>query len=126
MRDKTSIFTKILYVVFVIGTIISLFIVYKNIDSNIAFNFVMGYLCLSIFMVFYIFYITIVNSKKLKWLEIRKKLFRLIALFALFVVLNYTFDYYFRPSNINLFRTFSIAFGLSFGISFIDVILLKN
>ena len=126
MKDRTSIFTRILYVLFVIGTIITLFIVYKNVDSSIVFKFVMGYLFLSIFMILYIFFITILNSRKLKWVEVRKKILRFIALFVLFVVLNYSFDYFFRPSNINLYRIFSIALGLSFGISFIDVTLLKN
>ena len=127
MKKNTTLnFTKILYVLFIIGTIISLFIVYKNIDSSITFKFVMGYFFLTLFMLLYVSFITILNSRKLKWVEIRKMLFKFIVAFVLFGALNYGFDYVFRPSNIDLFKDFSIALGLAFGGSFIDATFLKK
>jgi hypothetical protein len=36
-KNPTLLFTRILYVLFAIGTIISIFIVYKDIDSRITF-----------------------------------------------------------------------------------------
>ena len=125
-KNKTLFFTKIIYILFAIGTIISLFIVYKNIDSNIASKFVMGYFFLTLFMLLYVPFITILNSRKLRWIEIRKRLLKFIAGFILFGALNYGFDYVFRPSNIDLFREFSTAFGVAFGASFIDVTFLKK
>jgi len=86
----------------------------------------MGYFFLTFFMFLYVPFITILNSRKLKWVEIRKRLFKFIAVFILFGALNYGFDYVFRPSNIDLFREFSIALGLAFGGSFIDVTFLKK
>ncbi|SMB85199.1 hypothetical protein SAMN00017405_1617 [Desulfonispora thiosulfatigenes DSM 11270] len=77
-------------------------------------------------MILYVPFVTILNSRRLKWIEIRKRLLKFIALFAMFGVVNYVFDYVFRPSNIDLFRAFSNALGLSFGISFVDVIFLKK
>lgn len=127
MKKNTMLsFTKILYVIFIIGTIISLFIVYKNLDSDIAFKFVKGYIFLVFFLLCYIPIITILNLRKLKWVEIRRSLFKFVTVFVLFGALNYGFDYFFRPSNIDLFREFSIAFGMAFGIAFIDVIFLKK
>ncbi|WP_066499606.1 hypothetical protein [Abyssisolibacter fermentans] len=127
MKKNTILFfTRILYILFIIGTIISLFVVYKDIDSSIAFKFVMGYLFFTFFMLLYIPLITIINLRKLKWIKIRKKLLKFIVLFVLFGSLNYVFDYVFRPSKIDLFREFSNALGLAFGISFIDVIFLKK
>lgn len=125
-KNTTLVFTKILYILFIIGTIISLFIVYKNIGSSSAFKFLMGYLFLTFFLLLYIPLITILNLRKLKWVEVRKRLFKFIALCVLFGGLNYGFDYVFRPSNIDLFREFSIALGLAFGASFIDVTFLKK
>ncbi len=125
-KNATLFFTKILYVIFILGTIVSLLIVYKDIDSSIAFKFLMGYLFLIFFLLLYVPFITILNSRKLKWVEIRKRLFKFIALFILFGTLNYGFDYVFRTSNIDLFREFSIALGLTFSISFIDITLLKR
>ncbi|MDS1030050.1 hypothetical protein RDV78_06020 [Bacillota bacterium LX-D] len=126
MEKMSLIFTRILYTLFIIGTIISLFIVYKDIDNSIAFKFLIGYLFFTFFLILYVPFITILNSRKLKRVEIRKRLFKFIALFILFGSLNYIFDYVFRPSNIDVFREFSIALGLAFGISFIDVTFLKK
>lgn len=120
------IFTRILYTLFFIGTMISLIIVYKDIDSSITFKFLIGYLFFICFLIVYVIFITVFNSRKLKWGEIKGRLFKFIALFILFGVLNYVFDYAFRPSNIDLFREFSIALGLAFGISFISITLYKR
>jgi len=119
-------FTRILYILFAIGTIILLWMAYKDIDSKMAYKFGIGYLFLTFFLLLYIPFITISNLRKLKWIGIRKRLFKFIALFVSVGTLHYIYDYFFRPSNIDLFRAFSSALGLAFGISFIDVIFLKK
>lgn len=119
-------FTKFIYVLFIIGTITSIFIVYKNIANGIAVKFVIGYVFLSFFMLLYIPFVTILNSKSLKWVEIRKRLFKFISLFILFGALNYVFDYILRPSHINLAKELSIAFGLAIGGSFTDILFLEK
>lgn len=124
-KNRVLIFTRILYILFAIGTISLLWMAYKDIDSRMAFKFGIGYLFLTFFLLLYIPFITILNLRTLKWIEIRKRLSKFIALFTLFGTLNYTFDYVFRVSKIDLFREFSNALGLAFGISFIDVTLLK-
>lgn len=85
-----------------------------------------GYIILTFFLILYIPFITIINARKLKWNDIRKRIVKLILLFVAFAALNYSFDYIFRHSNIDLFRDFSIALGLAFGISFVDVSFLKK
>lgn len=127
MKNNTVLnFTRILYILFAIATIILLWMVYKDIDNSIAFKFGIGYVFFSFFLILYVLFITILNSKKLKWVEIRKRLFKFITLFILFGSLNYIFDYVFRPSKIDLFRGFSSGLGLAFGISFMDIIFLKK
>ncbi|APM37979.1 hypothetical protein [Clostridium kluyveri] len=123
-KNILSFFTKFICNLYIICTIIMLFIVYNNIENNIISRFGMCYFYLTLFVFVYIPFITIFNSRKLKWVEIKERLFKFIALSILFGGLNYVFDYVFRPSNIDLFREFSIALGLTFGISFIDIILL--
>jgi tryptophan-rich sensory protein len=125
-KNTVLIFTRILYVLTVIGTIISLFIVYKDIDSIFAIRFLMGFLYFVLFMILYVLSITFINLRKFQGAEIRKILIKFIVLFISFGVLNYVFDYFFRPSNINFFREFSVALGLSFGITFIDATFLKS
>jgi len=84
-KNAVLIFTRTLYMLFIIGTIISLFIVYKDIDNSFAFKFLMGYLFFTFFLLLYVPFITILNSRKLKWVEIRKRLTKFIALFVLFI-----------------------------------------
>lgn len=125
-KNILLIFTKILYVLFIIETIIAVFIVYKNINNSIAVKFLFGYMFLAFFLLLYILFIAILNSRKFKWIWIRKRLFKFIILFIFFGVLNFILDYVFRHSNVNLLREFSIAFGLAFSGSFADVIFLKK
>mgnify|MGYP001320564781 FL=1 len=125
-KNAVLVLTRTLYTLFITGTLISLFIASKDIDSNLTFKVLMGYLFFTFFMILYVTFVTILNSRRLKQVEIRKRLFKFIALFALFEAINYVFDYVFRPSDIDLFRAFSNAIGLAFGISFIDVIFLKK
>lgn len=125
-KDKRLPFTKIFYILFLVMTVISLFIIYKDIDSSIAYKFVVTYVVFTFFMLLYIPLIVMINLKKLKWNEVRKSILNFIILFSLFGAMNYGLDYIFRPSEIDLLREFSTAFGLAFGISFIDVIFLKK
>lgn len=125
-KNKLLIFTRVLYSLFIIGTIIVLWMVYKDVHSSIAFKLGIGYLFLTFFLILYVPIITILNARKLKWINIRKRIFKFIISFITLWALGYIFDCIFRPSKIDLFRGFSIAFGLSFGIYFTDVLFLKK
>ncbi|MHC1681591.1 MAG: hypothetical protein AB6733_01305 [Clostridiaceae bacterium] len=125
-KTAVLIFTRILYVLFLVGTIISLFIVYRDVDGNFDYKFLMGYLYFALFMILYVPFITFYNSRRLKWVEIRKRLVRFVTLFISFGILNFVFDYFFRPSNIDFYREISVAIGLSFGISFVNVTFMRS
>lgn len=127
MKDHKALnFTRLLYTLFGISTIIMFWMVYKDIDSSIGFKFGIVYLFLTFFLLIYTPIITILNLLNLKWIHIRKRVFKFVILFIFFGSLNYIFDYFFRPSNIDLLREFSVALGLAFGISFLDIIFLKK
>lgn len=125
-KDRVIIFTRILFVLFAVGTVISMVIVYSDADGKLAYNFLLGYVFLAFFMLLYTPIVTIINSRKLKWTEIRRKILRFFVFFILLSILNFVFDYLIRPSDIDAFRIFSNAFGVSFGISFIDVLFLRK
>ena len=125
-KNSMLIFTKILYGLFLIGTIITLLIVYIRIDTSISFKFLIGYVLFAFFMLLYVPIITIINSRKLKWVEIRKRLLKLLILFVFFAISHYIFDFFSKPSKIDLFRELTTALSLAFGISFIDVTFLKK
>jgi amino acid transporter len=126
MRENKITFTGILYLLFIIGTIITLYIVFGNIDNRISVNFVVGYAFFAVFIFLYTIFVTNVNSRKLKWVEIRKRLFKFIIYFVLIGVINFIFDYIFRPTKINLFREFSTPFGFALAVSFFDIIALSK
>ena len=123
---KNILFIPILYVIFVIGTIIMLFIVYKNIGGRLALPFIFGYLVLTFFLVIYMHIMTILNLRKLKWVEIKKRTFNFITYFISLGVLNYGLDYFFRHSKVDLFREFSTSLGLALAFSFADIAFLKK
>jgi len=97
-----------------------------NIKCNIPMPFIIGYLVLTLFLVIYTFIMTILNLRKLRWVEIRKRIFKFIILFVSFGILNVIFDYFFRHSNIDLFKEFSTSLGLIFALSFVDITFLKK
>lgn len=121
-KDSLLFCTKIIYSLFIIGTIISIYIVYKNISNKVAIRFVIGYAIFAFLFIIYAICIAALNSKRLTWGEIRGRLFKFLISFIVFSILGYIFDYVFRSSNADLFRVLSIAFGLAFGTSFTDVI----
>lgn len=125
-KNSLSFFTKTIFTIFFIGTIIMLFIVYKKVDNSIAFKFLIGYVLFTFLLLIYVPVVTVINSRRLKWVDIKKRLIKFFVIFILFGALNYGFDYFFRPEKIDLLRQFSVAFGSAFGISFIDVTLLKK
>jgi len=71
-----------------------------------------------------VFFINI-NLRHLKWDDVKKRLFRFIGMIAIYSLLGFVFDYYFRPS-INYGKVISIALGASFGVVFFDLLFLKN
>lgn len=125
-KDKVLIFTKILSVLFAVGTVGAMVIVYSDADGSMAYNYLFGYVFLTFFMLLYIPIVTIMNSRKLKWTEIRRRILRFFVFFILFSIFNFGFDYVIRPTEIDAFRIFSNAFGVSFGIAFIKVIFLRK
>ena len=126
MKNKLLIFTRVLYVLLAIGTLGALFIAYKGIGGSFAFNFLKGYTVLIFFSFIYIPIVTILNLRKFKSAEIKKYLTKAVLLFISFGLLNFILDWIFRPSKVDLLREFSVAFGMAFGIAFVDATFLKR
>lgn len=127
-KNLLLVFTKILFTLFIIGTIIFIFIIFSHIDieDGIASKLGMSYFYLTLFIIIYVPFIIILNSRKLKWNEVKSRFFKFIGVFILCIALNLVLDYVFRPSKLDLLRGLPGAFGLAIGSSFIDIIFLKN
>lgn len=118
---KKVLFMRILNALFIVATMISIFIIYKKIDNNGSFVFLVGYVFFTFFMLISVFFITLINARKSKWVHVRKSILRFIILLIVFSISNYVFDFIIRPEKIDLLRNFSTSLGLSFGIAFFDI-----
>ncbi|EHJ00104.1 hypothetical protein CDLVIII_3543 [Clostridium sp. DL-VIII] len=125
-KDKVLLFTRFLCVLILIGTIVSSIIVFKNIDSNVALNFLKGYLFLVFFIILYIPVVIVYNLRRMKLVKIKKRLFRVIILFILFGALNNVYGSLFKSFNIELIKDLTICLVLSLYIVFGDIIFLKS
>ncbi len=123
MRKFQSNFIFIIsyYTFFVVSTIITLFIVYRDIENTYSFIFVIGYAIFLVLSLFYFIIATIINMKKIKWIDLRKRMFRFITSFVLLSGTSIIIYTLFKPAEIDYYRTFSIALGLSLGMNFFDL-----
>ena len=125
MKNNIS-FTKIIYLLIIVSTIITCFIVYRDIDSKVAIGFVVGYVIFLFGYLLFTIFITIYNSRKFKWMELRRRFFKVAIYFITISILNYILNYFFRPSEIDLFKILTRAFAIAFGICFSDVMFFKK
>lgn len=125
-KNKKMFLTRILYGLFVLSTLVIIFIVYKDIGNDISVNFLLGYSFFAFFMLIYIPVVTIVNARSFKWAQIKVSIVKFISIILLFTAITYGFDYLVRPTEIDLVRNFSTSLGLSFSIAFFDIIFLKE
>jgi hypothetical protein len=125
-KNNTLLFTKIIYLLVIIGTIITMIVVYNNIDNNIATKFVIGYAVLIIFFLLYVPIITLINARRFKWTYIKKMLNEAIFFFVIIFIFNCVFDYIFKRSCIDIVNACINSFCISFSGAFIDVTFLKK
>lgn len=121
-----KIIRNIIYLVITLGTLISLVIVYKDIDHPFAIKFVIGYVILIFLSLLYIAFMTLFNLKTLDKVNVGKRLLKFLAYFIAFGILNYLLGYIFRPEKLDLLRVCSTSFGISFGLTFYDIMFLKR
>lgn len=76
--------------------------------------------------VLYMVVISLLQLRKLKCIDVRKRLIRFIVIGIVFSVLNNGINYIFMPERVDIIRSISIAFGSAFGISFWDLIFFRS
>lgn len=124
MRKYISL-NLILFIVFLAGTILTMFIIYKDIDTSLSFKFIIGYVIYLLLYSLFSILLVIVNTKKLNWIQIRKRLFTFITSFIFLSAAHYLIDYFFRHSEMDVWD-FGIPLGISFGLAFSDLMAWKK
>lgn len=116
MKDKSLLFTKILYGVLAAWTILLLIIIKININSSFSKIFGFGYITLVLFSLIYVPIITFRNAKKAQKIYVKKAfksfVISYISTFAFFFILNLFFNK-FTITNM-LIKSLGISFGTSF------------
>jgi len=118
---KKNLFTILMYTIGIVGLIITLFIVTKNIDNSFATTFVLGYLIFLVLFVFYFVIGTILNLRKIEWVDIRKRLYKFMISFALISCLGLIYYFLKRPSEINFQKVVFLPLAISVGSAFTDL-----
>lgn len=113
--------------IFIISLIIVLFIVYKDIDSSIAFKFVVGFVIYTLLYIIFMIFTTIIKTRKLESFDRNKRIGRFMFLFIILTLVYYMGNFIFiKESNIDLLRITTISLSTAFGISYGDVLFAKN
>ena len=115
----------ILLIVFLAGTILTVLIIYKDIDTSFSNKFIIGYVIYLLLYFLFTIFLVIANTRKLNWNQIRKRLFTFITWFISLSAAQYIIDYFFRHSEKDVWD-FGIPLGVSFGLAFYDLLTRKR
>ncbi|WP_409305022.1 hypothetical protein [Peribacillus sp. SCS-155] len=115
----------ILFILFLAGTIVIVFIINKDIDTSLSFKFIIGYVIYLLLYVLFSIFLVIAKTKNLNWIQIRKRLFTYITWFISLSAAQYLIDYFFRHSEMDVWD-FGIPLGVSFGLAFSDLMTWKK
>ncbi|WP_078552171.1 hypothetical protein [Bacillus alkalicellulosilyticus] len=114
----------ILHILFWVGTIITVVIIYKGIDTTFSSAFIIGY---AIYLLLYFLFsiiLVIANAKKVSTYQIKKRLYLFIAWFLWFSALKFLISH-FSSSEMSVYD-FAIPFGLAIGLAFSDLMIWKK
>ncbi|MDQ0884667.1 hypothetical protein [Peribacillus sp. V2I11] len=114
----------ILFIVFLAGTILTIFIIYKDIDTSLSFKFIIGYVIYLLLYGLFSLFLVIANTRKLNWIQIRKRFFTFIIWFISLSALHYLLSYFLRR-EMDVWDL-GIPLGVSFGLAFSDLMSWKK
>lgn len=115
----------ILFIVFLAGTILTIFIIYKDIDTSLSLKFIIGYVIYLLLYGLFSLFLVIANTRKLNWIQIRKGVFTFIIWFISLSALHYLLSCFFKRSEMDVWDL-GIPLGVSFGLAFSDLMSWKK
>lgn len=115
-------FSKVVLSMFIIYTIIVLILVFVALDLSFTYYFIIGYLIFCILLAIYAIAMTIIKLRKLTRVEIRNRFKKFFTLLLAFWIMNYLFNNGLKIANAHIFKGFSTALGLAYGLSFLDLL----
>ncbi|MBA4538169.1 hypothetical protein H1Z61_13755 [Bacillus aquiflavi] len=123
---KNFTINKILFILFLAGLIMTIFIVYKDMNSTFSYIFVILFVIYLLVYALFLITLVMINIRKLKRTEIRKRTLTFIILFVLFSAMIFITNYAFQPEKNDKYSFLITALGCSFGVSFFDLAFFKK
>jgi hypothetical protein len=108
-----------LYSVFLIGLLITMLIILYDIDTPLAFSFIVGFVIFLILFVLFQLIFVILNIKQLPSVDLSRIIIKFLVAFVFFMTVTWLLNYFFRPEAMDRWD-FGIPLGLALGISFAD------
>ncbi|WP_057915822.1 hypothetical protein [Peribacillus muralis] len=124
MKNYLS-FNVILFMAFLLGTILTIFIIVKDIDNSLSITFVIGYVIFLFLYVLFSIMLIFVNIRKLNWIQIRKRLLTFIIYFVSLNALHFLFSYFLKRSEMDIWDIAG-PLGVSIGLAFSDLMTWKR
>lgn len=116
----------IIYSLFIAMTIITLFVIYRDIPSRATLNFVTAYAIFAIFIPLYILIRVLCTVKHFTFNEVKKEGVKFLILFLGIILLRFIGDLFLPLPNLRLSRTLPSSLIFAFGITCFDIALSKR
>lgn len=114
--------TGFLYALCLIGLVLTLVIVYRNIYNPYTYDFVAGYVVYLFFFVLYYLAITVFNLRNVKRDHLKSRFLSFIKSFVFFCLLDIIFYLFKHPTSVtSVLKDISTFFALSMGYAFFDL-----
>lgn len=125
---KTNIRTLdgIIYSLFIFMTIVTLFIIYRDIPSKSAFNFVTAYAIFAILIPLYILIRVLFTVKHFTFEEVKKEGIKFLMFFVGIMLLNFIGDLLLPLPDLKLSKMLPSSLGFAFGATCFHIILSKR
>lgn len=110
-----------MYSIFIPGTILAMYIVYKDIKNIWITRFVIGYVVFMMLFLVYLVGSTIFKLRDLKWKEIKGRLIKVFFIFISMWAIN-ILSMYLIKGEIKILHNLEIPMAMAFGITFRDLV----
>lgn len=114
------------YSLFIFMTMVTLFIIYKDVPSKGALTFVTAYAILAILIPFYILIRVLFTVKKFTFEEVKKEGFKFVIFFISIMMLGLIGNFMLQLPNLRLSKMLLSALTFAFGITCFDIVFSKR
>ncbi|WLR57523.1 hypothetical protein LC048_12080 [Mesobacillus subterraneus] len=125
ISKKEKWITILLYVVFLIGLLGTMFIILTDIDTPNSFRFVIGFVIFLLLFGLFQMILVIMNMKKLPGIDIKKPILKFAGTFVFLMTVTYISNYLLWSERLDNLD-FGAPFGLALGITFYDLLFKKS